>query len=292
LGLLTLEESFYLPVFSGNAAEATYQAELALKDQSLESCLDRVALAGLMLGERDQERGILGREQSECITVMVKEMLDNLADFEPRRWFSNLGPERAGGPPGDLASLSTTENGEDSEALIERNELAPGWVVDEPILSIGGRSMLDEAAVAILAEVLKKRGLGVHVLPPEAISAAHIATLASTEAKLVCLAYLGMRTGPAHIRYLVRRLRRILPEGTSILICFWADESDSEAVKALLATAEADAYATSLQEAVEICIEAELGSGRVGKSLKSLRLSWANSQAEAEHRCGGLSVRV
>jgi hypothetical protein len=165
LGLLTLEESFYLPVFSGNAAEATYQAELALKDQSLESCLDRVALAGLKLGERDQERGILGREQSECITVMVKEMLDNLADFEPRRWFSNLGPkvERAGGPPGDLASLSTTENGEDSEALIERNELAPGWVVDEPILSIGGRSMLDEAAVAIFAEVLKKRGLGAHV---------------------------------------------------------------------------------------------------------------------------------
>ena len=54
LGLLTLEESFYLPVFSGNAAEATYQAELALKDQSLESCLDRVALAGLKLGERDQ----------------------------------------------------------------------------------------------------------------------------------------------------------------------------------------------------------------------------------------------
>jgi predicted PurR-regulated permease PerM len=270
---LTSEESFYQRVLSGNAAEATYQAELALKDQSLESYLDRVALAGLKLGERDQVRGMLGREQSERITVTVKEMLDNLADFEPRRWFSKLRPkvEKAEGTPGGLASLYATENGEDdAEALpiIERNELEPGWVVDEPILSIGGRSTLDEAAVAMLAEVLKKRGLGAHVLPPEAISAAHIASLAGTEAKLVCLSYLGMGTGPAHIRYLVRRLRRILPGGTFILVCFWADESDSEAVKALLATAEADAYAISLQEAVEICIEVATGKRKGGEVVE------------------------
>ena len=71
-------------------------------------------------------------------------------------------------------------------------ELAPGWVVDESILCIGGRSALDEAAAAILAEVLKKRGLGAKALGPNAISAAHIASLARAEAKLVCLSYLGL----------------------------------------------------------------------------------------------------
>ena len=259
---LTPEQSFYQRALSGDAAEATYHAELRLKDQSLVSYLDKVALAGLKLGERDQERGMLDEERADRIAATVKEMLDNLADFEPRRWFGKLRPKAEKVEETGLASLAAAEEDEDdAEALpnIERNELAPGWVVDEPIISIGGRTPLDEAAAAMLAEVLKKRGLGAKALPPEAISAAHIASLASTEAKLVCLSYLGMGTGPAHIRYLVRRLRRILPEGTSILVCFWADESDGAAVKALLATGEADAYATSLHEAVEICVKAAKG---------------------------------
>jgi hypothetical protein len=66
----------------------------------------------------------------------------------------------------------------------------------------------------------------------------------------------------------VRRLRRILPGGSFILVCFWADESDSEAVKALLATAEADAYAISLQEAVEICIEVATGKLKGGEVVE------------------------
>ncbi len=78
----------------------------------------------------------------------------------------------------------------------------------------------------MLAEVLKKRGLGAKALAPEAISAGHIASLAGTEAKLVCLSYLGLGTGPAHIRYLVRRLRRILPQGTLILVCYWTEEGN------------------------------------------------------------------
>ena len=77
--------------------------------------------------------------------------------------------------------------------MVERSELAAGWAVDEPILSIGGSTTLDEAAAAVLAEVLKKRGLGAKVLEPDAISAAHIASLAGTEAKLICLSYPGLR---------------------------------------------------------------------------------------------------
>ncbi len=57
----------------------------------------------------------------------------------------------------------------------------------------------------------------------------------------------------------MRRLRRILPEGTHILVAFFADEEDEEFVKALRETAEADAYATSLAEAVEHCVKAAKG---------------------------------
>ena len=33
--------------------------------------------------------GLLNDQQTEKITGTVKEMLDNLSDFEPRRWFDN-----------------------------------------------------------------------------------------------------------------------------------------------------------------------------------------------------------
>jgi hypothetical protein len=264
---LTPQQRFYQRALTGDAAEATYHAELCLKDQSLASYLDTVALNGLKLAERDASRGALDEAQSERVAATVKEMLDNLADFAPHRWFAKLrrkpenGKEGKEEEMGGLASLDAAAEGAEEESLpmVERPELAPGWVVDEPILSIGGRSPLDEASAAILAEVLKKRGLGAKELGPEAISAGHIASLANTEAKLVALSYLGLGSGPAQIRYLVRRLRRILPEGTLIMVCYWAEDGGSQAVKSLLATAEADAYATSLPEAVELCIKAAKG---------------------------------
>jgi predicted PurR-regulated permease PerM len=269
---LTPQQRFYQRALTGDAAEATYHAELCLKDQSLASYLDTVALNGLRLAERDAGRGALDEAQSERVAATVKEMLENLDEFEPHRWFGKLRrkPENgkngkeAKGEEGRLASLDATENGENAAEtgnlpVVERSKLAPGWVVDEPILSIGGRSPLDEAAAAILAEVLKKRGLATKALPPEAIAAGHIASLANTEAKLVSLSYLGLGAGPALIRYLVRRLRRILPEGTLILVCYWSEEGDKAATKAMLETAEADAYATTLPEAVELCVKAAKG---------------------------------
>ncbi len=269
---LTPQQRFYQRALTGDAAEATYHAELCLKDQSLENYLHTVALSGLKLAERDASRGTLDDEQEERIDDTVKEMLDNLADFEPRRWFSKL-QAKARGPKGTsrtgIAALDAAENGEDdrrSFPVVERSELAPGWVVDEPVLCIGGRNALDAAAADMLADVLRKRGLGVKELGPEVISAGHISSLASTEAKLVCLSYLGLGNGPAHIRYLVRRLRRTLPKGTLILVCYWTDEAEAGEARELLQHAEADSYATV--------------AARSGRTLHE------SCQGRTEGRCG------
>ena len=260
---LTPEQRFYHRALAGDAAEVTYQAELALKDESLQTYLDAVVLPALKIAERDATRGTLDSEQTDKVATTVKEMLENLSDFEPRRWFAKLrrkpNHDKEEEATGGIASLQAAEDAEETDdaggvKLVERSELAPGWVVDEPVLCIGGRNPLDEAAAAMLAGVLKKRGLGAKALPPEAISAAHIASLAQTEAKLVALSLLDLGNGPAMIRYIVRRLRRILPKGTAILVCLWSEGEAPVSLKAVLETAEADAYATSLPEAVELCI--------------------------------------
>src|SRR5581483_7894788 len=154
---------------------------------------------------------------------------------------------------------------EDEEAvkLIERPELAPGWVVEKPVLVIGARTPLDDAAGALLAAILNKGGLDAEALGPETIAPGHIASLAQTEAKLLVLSLLDLGNGPAVIRYIVRRLRRILPKETEILVCLWAEGEAPPTLKGVLEQAEADAYATSMPEAVKLCIE--FAKGERGK---------------------------
>jgi predicted PurR-regulated permease PerM len=254
----TPEQSFYQRMLSGDSAEATYQAELCLKEgRPLVNYLDEVVLKGLQLAEADAERGALQDDHLELVDATVHEVMENLAEFEPRRWFRSVTQEeKVEQKEGGLASLTSLEEGE-NEALpiLERGDLAPGWASDDAVLCIGGRTPLDEAAAGVLSGLLRKHGLNAKSVEREAISPGHIASLETSEAKLVCLSYLGVGGTPAHVRYLVRRLRRILPAGCKILVAYWQD-GDSGLIKALESTAEADGYASNLKDAAEFVVEA------------------------------------
>ncbi|MGD0532636.1 MAG: AI-2E family transporter [Methyloceanibacter sp.] len=253
------EQSFYQRVLTGDSAEATYQAELALKDEPLAAYLDDVALKGLQLAERDLERGALDEANLERINATIKEIMDDLAEFEPRRWFRKVYPvERQDEEEAQtgLASLSTMDEAEEEPLpTLEPADLASGWEEEDSVLCIGGRTPLDEAAATMLAGLLKKHGLKASAAESEAISAGHIVSLDAAKAKLVCLSFLGSGSGQAQVRYLVRRLRRILPTGCIILVGYWTDEDVGGPIKALEKTAEADAYATSFHEAAEIVVK-------------------------------------
>jgi hypothetical protein len=75
------------------------------------------------------------------------------------------------------------------------------------------------------------------------------------------LSYLGYGAGPVEIRYVVRRLRRILPDGTKILVAYWdgKHEDDADIRDKLFGVVQADAYASTLHEAVAACEDAALG---------------------------------
>jgi hypothetical protein len=274
----TPQQSFYQRALTGDSAEATYQAELCLKEQPLATYLDNVVLKGLQLVERDFERGALDEENLKRISTTVKEIMDNLADFEPRRWFRKVEPaEKKEDAETGLASLSTMDEvEEDLLPILEPADLAPGWEEEDSVLCIGGRTPLDEAAAAMLAGLLKKHGLKACLAESETISAGHIVSLDAAKTKLVCLSFLGIGSSSAQVRYLVRRLRRILPPGCIILVGYWAADAAGEPVKALEETAEADAYATSLQQASEIAVNA---ARRPGLELVTSRL-YPNAEAD------------
>jgi hypothetical protein len=162
-------------------------------------------------------------------------MMDNLTDFEPRRWFRKVHTEiEVEEAPNGLASLANVEQDEEVDQLpMLDGALAPGWEAQDAVLCVGGRTPLDDAAASMLAGALQRQGLKARSLPSDAISAAHIVSLEASKTKLVCLSYFGASAQAAHVRYLVRRLRRILPAGAAVLVGFWCNGRNEAGLKAL-----------------------------------------------------------
>lgn len=83
----------------------------------------------------------------------------------------------------------------------------------------------------------------------------NIVHLEEAHAKLVILSYLDVGAGPAGLRPLIRRLRRKMP-GATILAGCWTVTGGSEETKAMCAEVGADLCATTLREAIDLCVEA------------------------------------
>jgi hypothetical protein len=135
--------------------------------------------------------------------------------------------------------------------VVRKADLPFDWQGEFPVLSLAGRTPLDEAAAVLFAQLSNAHGLAARVEPAEALSPANIARLGTAGVAIVCLSYLDAGS-PAHMRYSVRRLRRQLPKATIVLGC-WAEDVDAEALEELRATAKADMAAKSLSEAMMIC---------------------------------------
>jgi hypothetical protein len=248
---LTSEQRFYQRLLSGDSAEAADQLETCVKEgQPLVNCFDEIVLKALQSAQHDAERGALDEETLERISATTKEVIENLSDVAPESWFQARIPARADQAENGLASLTLVE-GEDAISPLKPIEIAPGWEAEDAIVCIGGRTKLDDAAASLLSALAEKLCLKQCTLGNEAISPGHLVSLDVPDAKLLCLCYLSIAPSPAHVRYLIRRLRTIIPRGCTILVGFWSQNANG-ALKALKENAEADAYATSLREALKI----------------------------------------
>ena len=123
-----------------------------------------------------------------------------------------------------------------------------------PVLCVAGRSLIDEAAAIMLGQPSTAHGLAARVEAAEALSTANVFRLETTGVAIICLVYMDA-TGPAHMRYSVRRLRRKIPKAIIILGC-WIKEMNPAALEQLREGAKADLAAANLGEAVKLCIEA------------------------------------
>jgi predicted PurR-regulated permease PerM len=250
---LTPSENFYQRILAGDPDEALEHGEQLLKERSISSYYDEVALKGLQLAANDATRGVLTPPQLERVKDAIKSLVSDLAaypDVEP--------------PPvekkDDVAGTPIAEDTLPKERPVETElpdqpELPASWRGEAPVMCVAGRGPLDEAASSMLAQLLGKHGIGARIVPHEMVSRSNILGLDVKGVPMVCISYLEISGNPAHLRYLIRRLRQRLPEAP-ILVGLWSAEDDVLTDEKLRAAVGADYYVTSLREGLKACLEA------------------------------------
>ena len=249
---LSPPEIFYQRMLAGDPTEASEKAEEFLKERSLSSYYDEVALKGLQLAQVDAERGTLDPVRLTKIRDAISEFANNISELDDRQM-----PKVNSTTDAEVTSAVETV-AEDAPyenlPILNKEDLPPEWQSEHPVLCVAGRTLLDEAAATMLGQLSTAHGLAARVEAADALSTANIFRLETAGVAIVCLIYMDA-SSPAHMRYSVRRLRRKLPKATIILGC-WLKDMEPAALETLREGAKADLAAASLGQAVKLCIEA------------------------------------
>ena len=235
---LSPPELLYRQFLVGDPHEATERAEEYLQKSSLTAFYDEVGVPALALAEEDRAKLHLSDDQRLRVVASAIELVDNLSEWD--------GDITAGKPevvePGD----------EESEpAVVERVEQVQ--LDNIPILCAGARGNLDDAAAAMLAQLLERKGASVRLLPHDAVESAGLRDIDLGDPAAVVLSYLN-DDSLAHARFLVRRLRRRLPNAR-IIVGLWMFAPEDAGRRNPTEATRADKVATSLEEAMQAVLE-------------------------------------
>jgi hypothetical protein len=256
---LTPVEGFYQRMLADDLDEAEEQAERYLKEQPLSSYYEEVVLKGLQLAVNDISRGVLSPAKVAHLKENVKELVNDLDTYDDVLPTAVENEKTLAGPSADEKAPSKGPS--PAGRIIEKSGLGAEWHSEAPVLCIAGRGPLDEAASSMLAQLLKKRGLGAQVARYEAVSRTSIGSLRVQDIAMVCVSYLDIMGSPAHLRYLLRRLRERLPDA-EFLVGLWPAQDPILRDPHLRQIVGASYYVSTLHEAVEACLVVALKSAR------------------------------
>jgi predicted PurR-regulated permease PerM len=235
---LAPEQTFYHRLLAGDPIEIADQAEACLQTKSLLGYYDDVVIKGLVLAQKDVRDGLLDADAQARIIRTVGEVIEDLDEYADAAPAEPAKNESAGEQPPESRPPPPT---------LQPDQLRPGWEADAAVLCVGGTNALDSAAAAVLAQLLRKHGIGARVVAADGSAAE--ADLKS--ARMVCLSFLEPSSENA-ARFLIRRMRRRIGE-VPVLAVFWgrADLATDQFAK-LIAV---DGIVSSADEAVGAIVE-------------------------------------
>lgn len=218
---LAPEQTFYQRLLASDPIEIADQAEACLQTKSLLAYYDDVAIKGLALAQKDIKDGLLDPEAQRCIIQTIDDVIEDLGEH----------PDETPEPAGDASPDEEPER-RPTPPVLQPEDLKPGWDSETAVVCMGGANALDSAGAAILAQLLRKHGIGASAVPwAEGAPPAEGAALRET--RLVCLSFLEPAAANA-ARFQIRRMRRRIGD-TPILVAFWGgyDADDRHLAKQL-----------------------------------------------------------
>lgn len=220
--VLDPRERLYQRLLAGDPDEATDQAEEMLEDDYLEDYYNNVAIPALLLAERDRKRGVLKTEQMELIYETATALVSNLEDIAQEE-----GEEHE--EDRDEAAGGHSEHPTDGENTPGKEDLPDGN--GKTVVCLGGRGPLDDAAAAMLAQVLKVQGAEVVVARRSDIATRRSRDLMPKEADAIVVCLLN-EDSAKHAGLLVRRFKRFYT-GSRVGAVLLSDGAEPRALPAM-----------------------------------------------------------
>ena len=230
-------EVFYQRLLSRSPADISEQVEEFLEKGTLLDYYDTVALPGILLAAQDAERGAIDDAKMVDIREGIEFVVDDLDDVIAEHKTGN-DDQKTEGPEARHARK------------IEPADLKSAFTKEIPaILCIGARTPIDTAAASMMAHVLTQDGLGARTQTLTRLT--DINTIDLSGIQLVWITATSMSLAHAHIRYIVRRLRR---NPTEIVICgaFWQTERHSDEAPIAGIKHLADSYSAVVERTMKL----------------------------------------
>lgn len=200
--VLAPHSRLYQRLLAGDPIESTFRAEEALEELYLAEYYRDIGIPALLLGQLDFDRGLLTTEQEDRLAVSAGRLVSELAVF-------------------------VNEELKDASKLVKENaaeavdtDIVPGPVAGSPsailpgsgfrVLSIGGRSKLDDVAAAMLAQSIAAEGASAAELSYLDLTASRFGAITETNANCIILNFLDQSPSRGSLLH-VRRIKRALP---------------------------------------------------------------------------------
>src|SRR5271163_4725846 len=172
-------QSFYQRILASDPAEVVFQAESLLKDLTLLDYYEQVALPGLAMAQIDVVRGVMDRVRQEEICESVESVVADLSDHV------------------DMATQEVT-----LAALLLESPAPIEPSSSGAALCLAGRTPIDQAACAILSQLIEREHVAARVLGSDSLSISGVSRINPDGVNALCIVYLGSHS-LALVRYSV-----------------------------------------------------------------------------------------
>ncbi|KAB0268679.1 AI-2E family transporter [Microvirga brassicacearum] len=264
---LTPAENLYQRMLAGDPDEALESAELLLKERSLTSYYDEVALRAVQLAAKDAKRGVMTSVQIEQVKDVARSLVQDLGSHDDEEPDATDTEDDPVAPPESEKPLIRDPALPDISPLEDR--VPQEWRSEGAVMCLAGRDPLDDAAADMFAQLLSKHGLGARIVPHGAAGRSTIANLDVTGVEMIVLCYVEIAGTPAHLRYLVRRLRKHAPDA-KIMVGTWPPDHVVFRDESIRAAIGADHYVASLREGVVRSLQIATGEEHAASAEASV----------------------